>query len=104
MADRHKTHQDMRLSEVTDAPCHERNKLDEPEHRAVHLRERREKRGVLRVDQIRRRTEATEHDCRAHRHNEDRKEHHHALDKVRARDGEKAPDERVEHNNARPRK
>ena len=53
---------------------------------------------VLPSDQIRRRRKAAQHQCRPHRNHENGKEHHHALDKIRSRHGEKTTDERVEHH------
>ena len=56
---------------------------------------------MLGVDQIRRRRKATEHDRRAHRHNQNGKEHHHTLNEVRTRHSKKAADERIEHDHRR---
>ena len=55
MTDRHKAHEDMRLSEVAEPPAHEGNELDETKRTAVWLGQRREKFRMLRMDQIRRR-------------------------------------------------
>ena len=98
MADRHKAHEDMRLSEVAEPPAHEGNELDETERTAVWLGQRCEKFRMLRMDQIRCRRKAPQHQCRPHGNHEDGKEHHHALDKIRTRHGEKTADERVEHH------
>ena len=40
MTDCHKAHEDVRLPEVADAPCHKRDELDKAERTPVHLRQR----------------------------------------------------------------
>ena len=59
---------------------------------------------MLCVDQFRRRSEPAEHNRCAHGNHENGKEHHHTLDKVRARHGEKTADQRIEDHNACARK
>ena len=98
MADRHKAHEDMRLSEVAEPPAHEGNELDKTKRTAVWLGQRREKFCMLRMDQICRRRKAAQHQCRPHGNHENGKEHHHALDKIRSRHSEKTADERIKHH------
>ena len=100
MANRHKAYKDMRLTEITKPPRHQRDKLNETDRTPVHLRQRRKERGVRRVDQLCSRPETTEHHRRPHRNYENRKEHHHALYEVRTRYGKKTSNQCIEDNHA----
>ena len=100
-ADRHEAHEDVRLTEIADAPGEQRDELDGTERRAVGLRERLEHRRLDAADLRERAFETAVCHRTADGDDEDREEHHDALDEIRARDREEPADERIEDD--RPR-
>ena len=91
----------MRLAEIADAPGEQRDELDGAERRAVRLRQRLQHRRLHARNLRERALEAAACHRAADGDDEDREEHHDALDEIRARDREEAADERIE--NDRPR-
>ena len=98
--DGHEAHEDVRLSEVAEAPGQQGDELDEADGRPVLLRQRIEHRGVDAFDAGNHMLQTAGSHCAADRYDEDGEEHHHALDEVRTGDGEEAADERVEDDGA----
>ena len=91
----------MRLTEIADTPGEQRDELDGAECRAVGLRERLEHRRLDAADLRERAFETAVCHRTADGDDEDREEHHDALDEICARDREEPADERIE--NDRPR-
>ena len=100
-ADRHETHEDVRLTEIADTPGEQRDELDGAERRAVRLRQRLQHRRLHAVDLRERALETAACHRTADGDDEDREEHHDALNEIRARNREEPADERIENDRSR---